>query len=82
MAKNQGSQSRLEQGRRSTRIRRETQVRGSMGEPASGRENQKVSRETDLFEKESTRDRESVRGARGEEAEPRRRTSGAKAAKR
>jgi hypothetical protein len=63
----------LEQGQRDTDIRRETAIRGSMGEPASGTDTPKVTPETDVFkdEPQSERSGEQVRGsASGESQRP------------
>jgi hypothetical protein len=71
MASKGRDESRLEQGQRDTRIRRDTAVRGSMGTPASGRDTQKVTPETDVFrdESESKADREQMR-RKSEEKQP------------
>lgn len=38
-----------EQGERDTEIRRDTEVRGSLGIPPSGNDTEKVTQESDLF---------------------------------
>jgi hypothetical protein len=67
MVKDRKDESPREQGRRNTNIRRETAVRGSMGTPASGRDTQRVTPETDVFKEqaESGREHEDIRGGGG-----------------
>jgi hypothetical protein len=75
MAKNRNAESPLEQGRRDTKIRRDTAVRGSMGTPASGREIPKVTPETDVFKEQAPgREQESIRGGLEEPGRKLRRT--------
>lgn len=50
-------ESRMEQDERNTKIRRDTQIRGSLGYPPSGDE-PKVTPEDDLFKDEDTRQSE------------------------
>lgn len=65
MPKRRGDESPLEQGQRDTQVRRDTAIRGSMGTPASGKDEQKVTPESDLFkdEPESTPEQERARGS-------------------
>lgn len=58
MANTRDQQSPLEEGRRNTQIRRDTDVRGSMGVPASGSDTEKVTPDTDVFEDEDQAERE------------------------
>ncbi len=46
------SDSPLEQGKRNTEIRRETQIRDSLGEPTPGTDQPKITPENDVFEDE------------------------------
>ena len=84
MAKDRDEQSPLEQGRRDTEIRRDTAVRGSMGTPASGRDTEKVTPETDVFHEESEagREQEVIRGGGLEGAQRKLRKSVEKIGKR
>lgn len=69
MAKDEKNESPLEEGRRNTEIRRDTAIRGSMGEPASGENTETVSPETDVFgdEDELADDRSNLRRHRADD---------------
>jgi hypothetical protein len=76
MARKRDDESRLEQGRHDTEIRRDTAVRGSMGTPASGTGGQKVTPESDSFRDQPGSQPESERVRGNAQSEPNRSSSG------
>jgi hypothetical protein len=63
--------SRVDQGKRDTEIRRETDVRGSLGSTPSG-DRPKVTPESDMFGERDTSSGEEIRGSSSESRRPQR----------
>jgi hypothetical protein len=72
MSAKRDDQSSVEQGKHNTDMRRDTAVRGSMGTPASGRDTEKVTPDSDMFkdQPQSERSSEKVPGSASESRRP------------